>query len=53
MVLTAFLLTLLAIALCLFGIRFVLAKLGLGATQTLLYLGVLETPAPPVSRRRR
>ena len=53
MVLTAFLLTSLAIVVCLLGVRFVLAKLGLGATQTLLYLGVLETPPPPVSRRRR
>ena len=53
MVLTALLLTSLAIALCAFGIRASLNWLGLGAMQTLLYLGVLETPAPPVSRRRR
>ncbi len=53
MVLTAFLLTTIAIALCAFGIRASLHRLGLNGVQTLLYLGILETPAPASSRRKR
>ncbi len=53
MVLTALVLVLLAVALCAVGIRFAFSLLGLQALPTLEYLGVAETPAAPVSRRRR
>ena len=53
MLLSATLLVLAAITLCAFAIRKTLAVLGLGAMQTLLWLGIAEVPAPPVSRRRR
>lgn len=51
MVLTAFLLTLLAIIICSVGIGYTFRLLGLNARQTLLWLGVLEVPPPAVSRR--
>ncbi len=52
MVLTAFLLTLLALVLCAAGIRSAFRMLGLAFVPTMLWLGVLETPKPAVSRRR-
>lgn len=52
MVLSAFLLVLLAVAVCAFGIHKSLRYLGLGVMQTLLWLGLAEVPAPATSRRR-
>ena len=51
MVLTAFLLVTVAVALCAFGIRYAFRRLGLGFMSTLLYLGLAEVPPPNVSRR--
>jgi hypothetical protein len=53
MVLSAFLLVLLGTALCLAAFRASLGLLGLGATETMVWLGLAEVPAPAVSRRRR
>ena len=53
MVLSAFLLASVAVAVCAVGIGFTLRFLGLGFVPTLMWLGVLEVPPPPVSRRRR
>ncbi len=52
MVLTAVVLVLLAIVLCVAGIGYAFRLLGLGFVPTMLWLGVLETPKPAVSRRR-
>lgn len=51
MVLSALLGVTLAVVLCAAGIRHAFRLLGLEARQTLLWLGLLEVPPPPVSRR--
>ena len=51
MVLSAFLGVTMALVLCAAGIRHAFRLLGLDARQTFLWLGLLEVPAPPVSRR--
>ena len=51
MVLSAFVGVTLAVVLCAVGIRHAFRLLGLDAVQTFLWLGVLEVPPPPVSRR--
>jgi hypothetical protein len=51
MVLSAFLGVTVAVVLCAVGIRHAFRLLGLDARQTFLWLGLLEVPAPPVSRR--
>lgn len=53
MFLSAFMLVVVALAVCAVAIRATLSFLGLSAMQTLLWLGIAEVPAPPVSRRRR
>ena len=40
-----------AVVLCALGIRHAFRLLGLGFVPTMLWLGVLEVPPPPVSRR--
>lgn len=52
MVLSALLLVSIAVATCALGIRVTLNLLGLDLLQTLLWLGVVEVPAPPAPRRR-
>lgn len=52
MVLSAILLATLGVAVCTVAARVSLNVLGLGVMQTLLWLGLAEVPAPPVSRRR-
>ena len=52
MVISALLLVTVAVVLCAIGIRYTLGALGLGAMQTLMWLGLAEVPPPPVSRRR-
>ena len=51
MVLSAFLGLTLAVVLCAAGIRHAFRLLGLDARQTFMWLGLLEVPPPPVSRR--
>ena len=51
MVLSALLGVTLAVVVCAVGIRHAFRLLGLGFMPTMLWLGVLETPAPAVSRR--
>lgn len=53
MLLSAFLLVAIALGLCAAGTRATLTMLNLNAMQVLLYLGIANVPAPPVSRRRR
>ena len=51
MVLSALIGVTLAVVLCAVGIRHAFRLLGLDARQTFLWLGLLEVPPPPVSRR--
>ena len=51
MVLSALIGVTVAVVLCAVGIRHAFRLLGLDARQTFLWLGLLEVPPPPVSRR--
>jgi len=50
---SAFLLVVGGIGLCLAAARVTLSLLGLGTMQTLLWLGLAEIPPRPLSRRLR